>query len=84
MDPAASFWEPWADVAAQKTKQPQNDKNRDNSPHEISPINDLLNLNIGPARSSQLISENNWIFCRTLAGWSSYDRIRPSGGQTSL
>ena len=39
MDPASSTREPWADVPAQKSDQPQHKQDHDNSPnHEISPF----------------------------------------------
>jgi hypothetical protein len=39
MDPTPGTWEPWAYIAAQKTEQPQDDQNYDDSPqHEISPF----------------------------------------------
>lgn len=42
MDPTACFRKAWADVSTQKTEQPQDDENYDDSPeHEITPFDVL-------------------------------------------
>jgi len=35
MNPASSFWEFWTDTPAEKAKQPQDEQNNDNGPHNF-------------------------------------------------
>jgi len=35
MDPVSSFWETWTDPTAEKAKQPQDEQDNDNGPHNF-------------------------------------------------
>ena len=35
MNPASSFWEFWTDTPAEKAKQPQDEQDNDNGPHNF-------------------------------------------------